>query len=138
MASTSKPLFVAEVIVHNEQRYPTCGDWQFMEDGSLKVSVSDTGSRMSNLLVALHEVVEAVLCEANCVSQSDVDTFDMLFESCRTEESLEEPGDSLAAPYYCQHKIADIVERLVAFNANVDWMDHDNNVKALFEEDTTK
>lgn len=123
-------LIYVEAIPHKNQRYETCGDWQQLP-GGLHVSVSDTGNKMSNLLVALHEVVEAVLCEANGVPESAVDEFDMAYEVARTGSSLEEPGDCPLAPYHKQHKVADIVERLVAFQAGVNWNDHCNRVGAL-------
>lgn len=123
-------LFYVESIPHKNQRYKTCGDWQFLPNG-LHVSVSDTGNRMSNLLVALHEVVEAILCETSGISEEDVDKFDMEFEANRTDSSLEEPGDDPKAPYYKQHRVADIVERLVAVEAGVNWEEHCARISAL-------
>lgn len=117
-------------IPHREQRYETCGDWQKLGE-TLKIRVSDTGDRFSNLLVGLHEMVEAILCEAQGVSEIDVDNFDMLFEKLRVEGNLEEPGDHPSAPYHHQHKIADIVERLVAVELGINWEEHCARVEAL-------
>lgn len=123
-------LFYVEAIPHKNQRYETCGDWQFLPNG-LHVSVSDTGDRMSNMLVALHEIVEAILCEANGVSEKDVDRFDMEYEAKRTDSSLDEPGDEPSSPYHKQHKVADLVERMVALQAGVNWEEHNARVEAL-------
>ena len=123
-------LIHVEQIPHKNQRYETCGDWQFMPNG-LHINVSDTGNRMSNLLVAIHEIVEAVLCEANGIKEKDVDAFDIEFEKNRTNESLDEPGDDVKAPYHKQHKIADVVERMVALQAGVDWEEHNRRVEDL-------
>ncbi len=119
-----------EVIPHKCQRYPTVGDWQHLP-GGLHVSVSDTGDRTSNFLVAIHEIVEAFLCDVNGVSEQDVDEFDMLFEKNREDGCLNEPGDSPKAPYHVQHKVADLVERMVALQAGVNWEKHCERIEAL-------
>jgi hypothetical protein len=125
-----------EVIPHESQRYSTCGDWTF-EGDSLKIFVSDMGDEKSNMLVAVHEIVESLLCRWAGIQQKDVDVFDIEFEKNRTDESLEEPGDSPDAPYNVQHRIADTVERLMALHVGVHWFDHDAKVNALFEEKET-
>lgn len=118
-------LVYAEAIPHKSQRYPTVGDWQFLP-GGLHVSVSDTHDRMSNLLVALHEVVEAILCEANGVEEKAVDEFDI------KHPELLEPGQDPKAPYHRQHMVAEMVERMVALQAGVNWEEHCKRVDALF------
>lgn len=130
MAEDKTLLFYVEAIPHKNQRYETCGDWQFLPNG-LHVSVSDTGNRMSNMLVGLHELVEAILCEAKGVSGADVDHFDMAFEKARQLGNFDEPGDDPRAPYHDQHKIADIVERIVAQAAGIGWRAHEARVDAL-------
>jgi len=119
-----------EVIPHKQQRYPTCGDWIVLPHG-LHISVSDTGDEASNMLVAIHELVECFLCKADGISGKDVDDFDAAFEANRTEESLDEPGDHPDAPYNVQHRVADLVERLVALHAGVDWEEHCERINAL-------
>lgn len=116
-----------QVIPHKDQRYPTCGDWQFLQDGLL-VSVSDSGDEKTNALVAIHEIVEAFLCKYAGVSGADVDAFDM---ALAMSNSFEEPGDLRTAPYHLQHKTADLIERLVALQAGVDWLDHEQRIDAL-------
>lgn len=123
-------LFYAEVVPHKCQRYETPGDWQILPNG-VHISISDTGSKLSNLLIALHEVVEAILCEAGGIDQEAVDKFDMDYEANRTDESLAEPGDEPSAPYHRQHKVADIVERMIALQLGVPWQEHCDRVEAL-------
>jgi hypothetical protein len=129
-ASGNKFLFLAEVIPHKDQRYETCGDWQFLSEG-LRIRVSDTGDHASNMLVAIHELIEATLCRECLVSENAIDDFDKFYEQNRNEDSLPEPGNSPLAPYHRQHLIADIVERLVASQAGVNWQIHDARVEAL-------
>lgn len=123
-------LVYAEAIPHKAQRYETVGDWQLLP-GGIHVSVSDTHSKLSNQLVALHEIVEAILCEAKGVSQEDVDRFDMAYERARKDGDTSEPGDHPGAPYHEQHVVADLVERLVAFHAGVSWFEHEQRVSEL-------
>jgi hypothetical protein len=119
-----------EVIPHKQQRYRTCGDWLLLPHG-IHISVSDTGDEVSNMLVAIHELVESFLCKVDGVSGKDVDDFDVAFEAGRTEESLDEPGDDPSAPYNVQHRVADVVERLVALHAGVNWQEHEKRIEAL-------
>jgi len=120
-------LIYVEVIPHKCQRYPTCGDWQFIDGDGLHVHVSDTGNRGSNFLVALHEVVEAFACRFAGVSEASVDEFDM------RNLDLEEPGESKLAPYHKQHVAAEIVERIAAHACGINWQEHCARVEALFE-----
>lgn len=122
-----------ELILHGEQRYPTAGDWQVDSDGSIRVLVSDTGHLIDALLVGIHEVVEAVLCQRHGVTQESVDEFDVEF--AKTHDPLEEePGEDPAAPYRREHAVADVVERLVALEAGVVWREYDDRVDGLFSE----
>jgi hypothetical protein len=126
---------VIEVIPHGEQRYPTCGDWFILKDRdvsgmlnkeSLEIRVSDTGSDKSNMLVAVHELVEALLCLAHGITPQDVDHWDM-----NVKHDSDEPGDDPNAPYHYQHRAADIVERMMALEFGVSWVLHEENIKRL-------
>jgi len=114
-------------VPHNSQRYPTAADWEFLEDGSLRISVSATGSWESEVLVAIHELVEAVACKKLGIAEKDVCEFDVL------NPQLIEPGESPLAPYHQQHVTAEIVERIAAQAMGVNWQDHDALIDALFE-----
>ena len=114
------------VIRHEDQRYATCGDW-LIRDGKLDVMVSDTGNWRSNVLVAIHGLVEAFLCESGGVSGEAVEAFDMSFAGCG------EPGKDPAAPYRHEHCVAEIVERIVAEECGMEWREHDETVDALFK-----
>lgn len=90
-------------------RQPGIGDWWF--DGSvLHVRAIDNEDAF---LVAVHELVEAWLCDQAGVDQKDVDAFDLAFEA-EGHDPEEEPGDDPRAPYRAQHRDAMIVEHLVA------------------------
>lgn len=100
-------------------RYPTAGDWEWLPDGSLLVTVPNYGNQeLSGLLVAIHEIVEAVLCKRDGVTDEEVTRFD-------TEHPLlEEPGDDPRAPYHKQHMVAMAIERDAAIAWGIDWDKH--------------
>ena len=122
----SKPLLRVELVNHKEQRYATAGDWLFDADGSIIVRVSDTGNWLDAMLVAVHEIVEVILCEVNGVKLEDVDAFDMAFSGDG------EPGEHPNAPYFNEHATANIVEQLVALQARQKFHEYAARIDALF------
>ena len=93
----------------SKQRYDTLGDY-VLKDDILTITVSKTKNERFDHLVALHEHVEALLSYYGEVSFKDIDTHDINFES---KGGIGEPGDDRLAPYFHEHHIADVVERLV-------------------------
>lgn len=97
---------IATIPAH-AMRYDTLGDWR--EDGdTLVIEVSDAVPERERVLVALHELVEAVLCLRRGVTTADVDRFDFAFKGSG------EPGDAPDAPYQREHRFAMLVEHLMA------------------------
>ena len=130
----SKLLLKVELVNHGEQRYSTCGDWQIDTDGCICIKVSDTGHRLDAMLVGVHEAVEAVLCLAHGVLEAEVDAFDIEFN--RTHDlSEEEPGEYPGAPYRREHATADVVERIVALEADENWGEYSDRIDALFKKE---
>lgn len=130
----AKLLLKIELIPHEEQRYETAGDWQIDADGAVCVRVSDTSHRIDALLVGMHEAVEAILCREHGVNVADVDAFDVEFN--RTHDlSEEEPGEDSKAPYFKEHAVADVVERLLALHAGVPWRKYEDRISAFFEKE---
>lgn len=123
-----------KTIPHNEQRYPTCGDWWDDEQGNLEIRVSDMGNPDYEALVALHELVEVLQCRKRGITTAQVDVFDKQFEKDR-EAGLrgpeDEPGDDPQAPYRREHFFATNIERLVSGELDVDWNDYANSIYAL-------
>lgn len=121
-------------IPHENQRYPTVGDWTFDEGGNLTIQVSKMGDWRHEILVAIHELVEATLCDHAGIDQKAVDAFDIEFEKQR-EKSLvlsnAEPGDDSSAPYYHQHFIATTIERILAQAFGVNWNEYEKELNSL-------
>lgn len=136
-----------EVIPHDKQRYPTCGDWFYEPNGEdLVIRVSKLSDWRYEALVQVHELVEVLVCKQNKVSQQKVDEFDMAFEKSRAGESLpsgtvkfvtgmaaevDEPGDHPDAPYRGEHCFATGIERLLAAALGVCWADYEKEIEAL-------
>lgn len=141
-------------ISHSEQRYDTCGDWYYAParwDGvkgatketpheCLYVNVSELPSRREMWLVAIHELIEAFLCECKGITAAEVDQFDKGFSDLIYPEPHPvtgdydtewEPGDDPRAPYYRQHQIATGIERILAAEAQVNWLEYEQHVAEL-------
>lgn len=120
-----------QTIPHENQRYSTCGDWFYDNEGTLIINVSEVGNRNFEFLVALHELVEVQLCSNRGVTAEQVDEFDMQFEAARKEGDESEPGDSPQAPYRREHFHATNIERLVAEQLGVDWAEYEKQIGEL-------
>ena len=125
---------VIETIDHKDQRYPTTGDW-IVEHGDFFIRVSKMGNWRYEVLVGIHEAIEAVLCREAGIHAWEVDKFDMAFEEQRTSGDNSEPGDDFIAPYYMQHQVATGVERILAAALNVSWKDYEKANEALYKHD---
>ena len=110
-----------ETIPYSEQRYDTWGDWWFNVDKSdLTVKVSESGNWRSSFLVGIHEAIEAMLCLNDGVTGEEVDAFDL------AHLDSDQPGAEKDAPYYDQHFVADVCERIACQAFGIKWDDHDN------------
>jgi hypothetical protein len=116
---------VIETIPHASHRYPTVGDWQRDEHGVLQIRVSETADPRDALLVALHELIEAALCEQREISETEVTRFDT------SHLDSDDQGDLPGAPYHEEHVFAECVERLFALELGRDWNEYDAALKAL-------
>jgi hypothetical protein len=114
-------IIVIATVSHGQQRYPTLGDWYPGEDGALNIVISSLPGP-SALAVAIHELVEAVLCNWDSITAEEVDTFDM--EHLAGGE-IGEPGDHPEAPYREQHKVATRIERAVVEALGIPWREHE-------------
>lgn len=122
---------IIETIPHKEQRYPTVGDWFYDEAGTITIRVSQLSDWRYEALVAVHELVEVLLCRQNQVSPESVDSFDTAFEKARLPGNVDEPGDSPLAPYNKEHCIATGLERVLAASLGVVWQPYDQEVSGL-------
>jgi hypothetical protein len=122
---------IIETIPHKDQAYPTVGDWRRDEDGTLRIRVSKMGNDDYEALVALHELVEVILCEKRGVKAQAVDDYDRDFERKRKPGDDREPGDEPDAPYHKEHVFASTVEQMMSNQLGVDWDAYDEAVNSL-------
>lgn len=137
---------IIESIPHDQQRYPTVGDWYYSEENGEKVlhiKVSKMSNPLYELLVGVHELVEVAKCDVDGVTQQQVDAFDIEFEKNREKRldtanpdeaaliNIEEPGDQPDAPYAEQHCFATGIERLMASALNVNWAEYEQEIYSL-------
>jgi hypothetical protein len=121
---------IIETIPHKRQRYETCGDWYFRK-GVLHIKVSKMSDWRREMLVAVHELVEVLLCKDRGITTAEVDAFDKAFEKARAPGNEDEPGDDPKAPYRKEHFFATNIERLLSAELRVDWAKYDKEINGL-------
>ena len=121
-----------KTIPHELQRYDTCGDWVWTDAGDLEITVSSTNNWKYEALVAVHELIEVLLCHDRGISQQVVDDFDMSYERDIEEFGYDdEPGNEKDAPYHKEHKVATKVEKILAKELKVNWKEYDDHLNNL-------
>jgi hypothetical protein len=120
-----------QTIPHGEQRYPTVGDyWDDQE--AVQVRVSEMHDWRYVILVAVHEIVEAMLARYRGISEDAIGNFDQAFEKKREQGLVRgEPGDAADSPYRREHFFATNMERLLAAELGVDWAIYEAYVDSL-------
>lgn len=125
-----------KTIPHTDQRYRTCGDWWFTDDGDIEIRVSETGDWRESALIAFHELREILVCKQRGISTEVVDAFDKLYESDR-DQGLhgpeDEPGNDPKSPYREAHQAATQAERALAYDLDVVWNEYGNHILNLDE-----
>jgi len=146
-----------EQIPNNEQRYPTVGDWYFTQvtpageanlppNAPLKTLISSPDTLVilhikvsalpdwkHTMLIAVHELVEVLLCINDGVTQDMVDRFDIQYEELRKAGDESEPGDAVLAPYRNQHCYATAVERMLCAAFGLPWAEYEIEIGSLYE-----
>lgn len=97
----------------------------------LVIRVSQLSDWRLESLIAVHELVEVLLCKHEGITQESVDRFDKQFEATRAEGKEDEPGDDPGAPYVKQHCTATGIERLLAAQLGVSWKDYEDELNRL-------
>ncbi len=124
-----------ETIQHDQQRYPTVGDWWLQPNGDMEIRVSDMGNVEYEWLVACHEITEALLCKREDIAEESVSDFDRNFEELRKYApdliGDQESGDMVSAPYHKQHITASQVEQFVAGVMGMDFRKYEKAINDL-------
>jgi hypothetical protein len=120
-----------KTIPHSEQRYDTCGDYFLDDNGVMQIRVSDIGMPLSEHLVAIHELIEVVMCIVKGITIRTIDDFDIAFEKNRKEGDLSEPGFDPEAPYRHEHAIATAVEMIICAHLGISWKEYEESINKL-------
>lgn len=113
-----------ETIPHTKHRYPTVGDY-WWEGCSLRIKVSETGDWRMNMLVAVHELVEALLAEERGISEEVITAFDL------SVPDHPDPGHHPDAPYRKEHFFAECIERLLCAEFGIMWQEYEARLDEL-------
>ena len=119
---------------HNTQRYNTVGDWYYdgtenHVNGELVIMVSKSTNEVAGFMIAIHEMVEALLCRQAGITVEAVDNFDL---HAANYSDNGEPGEIPSCPYYDQHQTAEIFERMLGQFMGLKWHDYENALDMLY------
>ena len=129
MASSAIRSVIIEAIDPRQMRYRTAGDWFFKEVGDeLCIQVADLGDWRYNCLVAIHELIEVLLCTNAGISQKLVDRFDF------AHEDEDDPGSHPEAPYQKEHLIAMGMEMMLAASLGIQWRTYADAIEKVLEQ----
>jgi len=112
----------------SENRYGTVGDWIFANNGDLLVTTTRCGNKDTELLVAVHELVEAYLCRRDGIDEEVVSAWDI------AHPDAEEPAEVEGSPYFNHHACAIEVEKVICKYLNIDWEEHQQRVADIANE----
>src|SRR5258708_6317856 len=118
-----------KTIPHNKQRYDTCGDYWVDKRGTIQVRISEESNEKYEWLVLLHELTEMCLAKYQGVDWDKIDAFDIEFEKNRKGWDNSEPGDAENSPYYKQHHLATVVERLICHELELNWEEYEESLE---------
>jgi hypothetical protein len=106
------------------------GDWSYNPQGNkLVIRVARMRDRRSEVATIVHELVEALLCEHNGISDTVVSSWNRDFMN---HLDAADPADPEEAPHHRQHLIAQEIESQVLHAMQLDPADHDRNVAQVF------
>ena len=123
-----------KIIPHNQQRYDSVGDWWWSDDENLEIRVSDLGNWKMEQLVAMHEYLEALICNKSGITEKKITAFDLKYEKDRKRGKYtleQEPGDDPDAPYHIEHFCATTMERINCLLLGVNWDEYNQKVNSL-------
>lgn len=121
-------------VIPPEQHRPEVDgcDWQWDKDGNLHVKISPLADWREEVLLMVHEAIEALICKHQGVSQEAVDKFDQAYDAAHPNEPDLNAGDDPLAPYDRAHTVATACERMMAFALDVQWGEYDKHLATLY------
>lgn len=105
-------------------------DWHWTPEGNLVVQIAPMSDWRYEMLLAVHELTEAIMCKHNDVSQQSVDEFDKEYDKTHATDC--NAGDDSAAPYKLEHCYATAIERILCGAMGVDWKHYDDELASSY------
>ena len=121
---------VIKKIPHKKQRLNDVGDY-FIKNGVLEIRVSEEVGFWESLLIAIHELIEVLLCLKKGLSIKKIDEWDMKDSK---KDDYPETGLNPKCPYHKEHMIALGVEHILAPFLKVDWKEYEKKMDKLIYE----
>lgn len=125
---------IIETVPHSQNRNNQCGDYRYMPDGSLYVTVSSLNDPKMEWLIAMHEVIEEFLAKNDGISEEQINDYDIYYEKRREMGLVAEDSENGFAPdciYKKYHTIATGIEMMLAAQLGVDWLQYNDKINSL-------
>lgn len=122
-----------KVVPPSEMRPEVDGaDWYFDEAGDLQVRICPMSDWRYEMLLAIHETVEAIMCDHNGVTVAQVDKFDQEYDLAHPNQPDLNAGDDPQAPYRHEHCFATAIERILCGVLGVNWKEYDDELASTY------
>jgi hypothetical protein len=106
-------------------------DYWYDSDGTLQIRVAEELSdERRQHAVIIHALWEALTCRHTGVIVQMIDWWDEHFQTFGLPPTVE-AGDDPQCPYYRQHQMATIIERLFIEETGDNWQEYEKEVESL-------
>lgn len=114
-----------EIVPLEDQRYSTLGDYYQESDGTWVIKITDTGNSLYNQLILFHEITELILILRKGLTEQEITDFDI------ANSHLDEPGESIEAPYHLEHKAAEDLEFMLCQYLKLSWTKYNKHINKI-------
>lgn len=118
---------IITTIPGEDQRYPTCGDYQVV-NGRQLVAITKQDNEDYEFLIAIHELIELWITKKRGISEEAITNYDIAWEE-REGNKADEPGNEPHCPYRKEHRFAENIERQIAHEMGIDWDTYSKDLK---------
>ena len=121
----------------NRMRYRTVGDFVYTPGiERINFIIAEMRNPDFEMLIFIHELVEAYLCWRRGLREEFITEFDKMFEEERKlgeHGKNDEPGDDPRSPYHREHKIASKFEKMLCKVMSIKWGRYSKAVDRIYE-----
>lgn len=125
---------IIETVPHSYNRNNQVGDYKYLHDGTLHITVSDLGDEKMETLIAFHELWEVITAKEKGISEEQITAYDEYYEKKREMGLVGENTENGFAHdciYKEQHTKATAIEMLLAAELGVDWLEYEQKINEL-------